>query len=411
MNKPRWFTALAFAALSAGAWAQTQTAANLAPASASAEAPATPAPSPEQQLRSELDQLKQLVHDQQQRIEALESGRQADPPLAIEVASTAPISSAPAKPQDSTPAPQATPPQAPNASRAQTVQSGSSDERIRNLERDIKALGPLHFSGDVRLRAEPFFGGPTDSSQERARARIRVRFNANANLGSQFRTGISLASGDINDPTTTNQTLTGFYTRKVIALDQGFVEFTPNQFKNLTVIGGKFRYPWFNTELTWDKDLNPEGVAATLGFKINTSILKKIAFIGFDLPFAEVARTSTTDKRITQQTTYGGQVQTSWQLGSRVQIGAFSGIYDFRGADAVAIALAKANSKNPQTPLVGSLPLATGNPVQNSIYTTTGTTVITIDDTAYPTGVTAVTNAQFASQFSLFDNLVKVDIK
>jgi len=158
MNKPRWFTALAFAALSAGAWAQTQTAANLAPASASAEAPATPAPSPEQQLRSELDQLKQLVHDQQQRIEALESGRQADPPLAIEVASTAPISSAPAKPQDSTPAPQANPPQAPNASRAQTVQSGSSDERIRNLERDIKALGPLHFSGDVRLRAEPFFG-------------------------------------------------------------------------------------------------------------------------------------------------------------------------------------------------------------------------------------------------------------
>src|SRR5215472_7256791 len=324
MNTTRWFTALAFAAFSAGAWAQTQTAANVAPASASAEAPATPAPSPEQQLRSELDQLKQLVRDQQQRIEALESGRKPDPQPAIEVASTAPVSSAPAQAQDATTPPQANPPQAPNASRAQVVQAGSSDERIRNLEREIKALGPLHFSGDVRLRAEPIFGGPTDSSQDRARARVRVRFNAYANLGSQFRTGISLASGDINDPTTTNQTLTGFYTRKAVALDQAFVEFTPNQFKNLTVIGGKFHYPWFNTELTWDKDLSPEGVAETLGFKLDTPVLKRIAFIGFQLPFAEIAGTSSTGKRIAQQITYGGQLQTAWQLGSRVTLSAFS---------------------------------------------------------------------------------------
>ena len=66
-----------------------------------------------------------------------------------------------------------------------------------------------------------------------------MRFNALATLGSQFRAGITLASGDINDPTTTNQTLTGFYSRKAIALDQAFVEFTPDQFKHLTVVGGK----------------------------------------------------------------------------------------------------------------------------------------------------------------------------
>lgn len=410
MNTPRWFIALALAAFSAGAWAQTQTAANVAPASASVEAPATPTPSPEQQLRLELDELKQLVRSQQQRIEALESERKADPPPAVEVASTTPISSAVARPQDSTPAPQANPPQAPNASRAQTVQSGSSDERIRNLEREIKALGPLHFSGDVRLRAEPFFGGPSDQSMDRARARIRVRFNANANMGSQFRTGISLASGDINDPTTTNQNLTGFYTRKPVALDQAFVEFTPDQFKNLTVIGGKFHYPWFNTEMTWDKDLNPEGVAETLGFKLDTPVLKRIAFIGFQLPFAEVAGTSSTNKRIAQQITYGGQLQTAWQLGSRVTLSAFSGYYDYRGTDSIAFALARANSKNPQTPLVGSLPLASGNAVQDSTYTTTATTIITVNGTAYPTGVTAVTNSQFASKFGLFDNLAKIDI-
>ena len=46
---------------------------------------------------------------------------------------------------------------------------------------------------------------------------------------------------------------------QAIALDQAFVEFNPKDFKPLTLTGGKFRYPWFNTELTWDKDLNPEG--------------------------------------------------------------------------------------------------------------------------------------------------------
>ena len=399
-------TALTLAALTAGAWAQTQTAANVAPTPPAAEAPASP--TPDQQLRSELEQLKQLVRQQQQRIDALETGRISEPVTTAVVASAAPVAAPKVEPTAN--APQQTDTQPQNPSQAQTVQAGSSDERIRNLERQIKGLGPISFSGDIRLRGEPFFGGPRDQSMDRARARVRVRFNALATLGSQFRAGLTLASGDINDPTTTNQTLTGFYTRKAVALDQAFIEFTPDQFKNLTLVGGKFRYPWFNTELTWDKDLNPEGAAETLGFKINTPILKRIALVGFQLPFAEVAGTSSTDKRIAQQITYGGQLQTGWQLGPHIKLSAFSGYYNYRGTDSIALALARANSKNPQTPLTGLLPLGTGNAVQDSTYVTTATTIITIAGTAYPTGVSSVTSAQFASKFGLFDNLAKIDI-
>lgn len=372
-------------------------------------------------LRSEVDRLEQLVREQQKRIEALEAERGSDRTGKVETSSPAPITAGTGESSSaleakvtvpSAPAPSAAPPAAPQQPQtiAQNVQAGSSDERIRNLERQIKGLGPISFSGDIRLRAEPFFGGPTDQSLDRMRGRVRARFNATADLGSQFRTGFSLASGDINDPTTTNQTLTGFYTRKAIALDQAFVEFTPKQFKPLTLTGGKFRYPWYNTELTWDKDLNPEGAAQTLAFKLNSPVLKRVALVGFELPFAEVAGTTVNDKRIAQQVTYGGQLQTAWQLGSRVSLSAFSGFYDFRGADSVAIALARASSKNPQTPFTGVLPLASGNPVQDSTYTTTATNVVTIGGTAYPTGVTSISNAQFASKFGLFDNLAKIDI-
>lgn len=441
----RWLTALAFAAFSAGAWAQTQTAANVTPKSPAAETPAATAVSTEQQMRSELDQLKQLVREQQQRIDALESGRKTDPqpagasvpaaaPVVTPVAPTVASAASVATPSASAAAPAAPPapvvvasatitpipsvaqepinarPSVQTISQAQTVQAGSSDERIRNLERQIQGLGPISFSGDIRLRAEPFFGGPTNQSLDRVRGRIRARFNAFANLGSQFRAGITLATGDLNNPISTNQDVTGFYTRKPVALDQAFVEYTPSRFKNLTLVAGKFRYPWFNTELTWDKDLNPEGAAETLGFNIPTPVLKRITLVGFQLPFAQVAGTSSTDQRIAQQITYGGQVQTAWRFGPRVSFSAFSGYYDFRGSDSIALALARANSSNPQTPVSGLLALTSGNTVPNSTYTTTATTVITIAGTTYPTGVTSVVRSQFASNFGLFDNLGKLDI-
>jgi hypothetical protein len=408
-TKQVFLTILALAALSACAWTQTsdtQTFPGSSPQSSESVATTSPRPA-DSELRSEVEELKQLVRAQQKRIDALESERQntavvnstgssTPPPSGQVQASSAPTASTAASPQA--------------AFAGQGQQAGSSDERIRNLERQIQGIGPISFSGDVRLRAEPIFGGPSDQSLDRARGRVRVRFNAIADLGSQFRTGITLASGDINDPISTNQTLTGFYTRKPIALDQAFVEFTPREFKALTLTGGKFRYPWYNTELTWDKDLNPEGAAQTLAFKLHTPGLKRIALIGFELPFAEVAGTASTDKRIAQDITYGGQLQTSWQLGPRVALSAYSGFYDYRGADSIALALARASSKNPQTPFSGALPLYSANPVPDSTYTTTATTVITMGGTAYPTGVTSITNAQFASKFALFDNIARFDI-
>ena len=386
----------------------------------SSDSSASRSVSPDSDLRSKVEQLEKLVLEQQKRIEALEArptavSQAGAPPAAAVSSNIVPPTSTADAPANTLQAanvsPSSTSPQVqPVAAPTRNFQAGSTDERIRNLERQIKGLGPVSFSGDVRVRAEPFFGGPTDESMDRARERVRVRFNALADLGSQFRTGITLASGDVNDPTSTNQTLTGFYTRKPIALDQAFVEFTPDQFKPLTLVAGKFRYPWYNTELTWDKDLNPDGAAETLAFKVESPVLKRIAFIGLQLPFAEVAGTAPTDKRITQQITYGGQIQTQWQISPRVLLGAYSALYDYRGTDSIAYALARASNKNPQTPFVGLLPLGSGNAVQDSIYTTTATSVVTIGGTAYPTGVSTITNAQFASKFQLFDNIARLDI-
>src|ERR1700747_894544 len=203
--------------------------------------------SPDADLRSQVDRLERLVREQQKRIDALEAGRPTTGSLPAP-ANAAPAAVGQSEASISSPASPAAAPQ--NQPPAQIVEAGSSDQRIRNLERQIKGLGPISFSGDVRLRGEPFFGGPADGSLDRMRGRVRARVHAVGDPGSQFRTGITLATGDINDPVSTNQNLTGFYTRKTVALDQAFVEYAPTAFKPLTLTAGKFRYPWYNTELT-----------------------------------------------------------------------------------------------------------------------------------------------------------------
>jgi Putative porin len=398
------------------AWAQPPGNKPDSPAGAVASAPDSPAA-----LRSELDQLKTNLEAESRRFDErskeLDSERAAlkwqlqqlaaleaklgvaDSPL---VAAAAPQ---PAKGQVLVAAPPQSVPQ--SLPEVQTPQDLS--DRIGNLEQRIKTFGPFTFSGDIRLREEPFFGGPSSGSLDQNRERFRLRFNVDARLNDDFSGGFSLASGDINDPTTTNQTVTGFYTRTPIAIDKAFVLYSPHQFHALTLEAGKFAYPWYNTELTWDKDLNPEGAAEALAFDVPTPVLKKLAFVAFELPFSQVAGVAI-DASLHENVVYGGQVQTQWQLAHWLKFGAFSGFYDYTNADPIAFALATANSKAPQTPLTGLLPLGTGNTVQNSILTTTDTSVVTVGGAAYPTGVAKVTNAQFESKFGLFDSLATFDV-
>jgi len=240
--------------------------------------------------------------------------------------------------------------------------------------------------------------------------RYRLRFNATTKLDDDISGGFSLASGDINDPVSTNQTANQFYTRKTMAIDKAFINYNPHYFKPLTLTGGKFAYPWYNTELTWDKDLNPEGLAQTLAFEVDhTPLLRRVALVGFELPFSEVANTSTTNKSIAQSVVYGGQLQTAWVFGPRVRFSAYSGVYNYHNADPIAFAIQKANLKNPTTPLAGALPLsATG--FQNSVFITTQTGIVTVNGTPVSTGVKTITDTQYASKFALLDSIARFDI-
>ena len=361
----------------------------------------------------ELESERAALRDELDRIATLETELHATPNEAEDLPSSDP-SASPGSGSDSSSVAQLGNSPAALVVQAQTSPAqGSVDRRLGDLEQRLKKIGPLSFSGDFRLREDALFGGPSDRSLDQNLQNYRLRFNIDIQLSDDLTGGFTLASGNINDPTSTNQTLTGFYARKPIALDRVFVQYHPSYFKSLSLVAGKFTYPWYNTELVWDKDINPEGLGQTLNFELkSTPVFKRVALVGFELPFAQVAGVSLQNKSLMQAAVYGGQFQTQWRLASWLNLAAYTGFYNFHNADPMALALAKASAKNPATPLMGLLPLAGGGgAVQNSVTTTTASSVVAFDGTTEATGVTAIANAQFASKFGLFDSIARLDFK
>jgi hypothetical protein len=300
--------------------------------------------------------------------------------------------------------------------------------RIDTLERGLNSFGPFSFAGDVRVRDESYSGGPINGSQDRNRERYRARFYINAKLNDDLSGGLSLSTGDLNDPITSNQTANQFFTRKPFALDRAFIDYTPHQWHALTLIGGKFAYPWYRTQLTWDDDIFPEGVAEKLEWKSDTwHVLRQFALIGFQLPFAETQnpeaiRTSTqpvgavlpyNTGSIHQSVVYGGQLQTRWQLGSRVSFLADTAFYNYHNADPIALANQVAyGTPTTSSPVDGLLTL--NNTLTNSFQTVTETVTTLSTSGTTPGNVTVskqVIAAKLNSKFALLDSIAQFDIK
>jgi hypothetical protein len=137
-----------------------------------------------------------------------------------------------------------------------------------------KWLPGLKMKGDLRLRWEAFDSSRCDPTaagncdRSRNRFRIRLRWGLEKKLSNEFKVGFRLASGGTTDPTSTNQTMTGYFTNKTITIDQAYAVYTPNLFKDLGPIeyleigGGKVPLPFkkYSSKMIWDRDVTPEGI-------------------------------------------------------------------------------------------------------------------------------------------------------
>ncbi len=129
---------------------------------------------------------------------------------------------------------------------------------------NAKAMDAPSWSGDLRYRNERIDQDNKDARfRNRIRARLKVAGKAQEDLSYAFR----IASGS-SDPVSSNQTLDGGFSSKGINLDLAYLKYTTD-FGHL--VAGKMKNPWAKpakTELVWDGDLSPEGLAYHLPIKM-----------------------------------------------------------------------------------------------------------------------------------------------
>jgi polyhydroxyalkanoate synthesis regulator phasin len=127
-------------------------------------------------------------------------------------------------------------------------------EEIGNVPTWIKNT---KFKGDARLRYEM---QDKEDKTDRHRGRIRVRWGFDTQVNPQIKAGLRIASGSA-EQTSTNQTFTGSFSSKNLWLDKAYVSYSPLAIPGISITGGKISNPFYKTDLIWDGDVTPEGLA------------------------------------------------------------------------------------------------------------------------------------------------------
>lgn len=121
-----------------------------------------------------------------------------------------------------------------------------------------------------------------NTEMDRHQFRERFRLGIDAKIDDGISAGIRLATSNLRDPISTNQTLGNTGGQYQFNIDRAYLKYDAvddNGFKWLTLTGGRIKNPWYvgggeftaGSELVWDVDVSFEGFAGTFKHRINTS--------------------------------------------------------------------------------------------------------------------------------------------
>jgi hypothetical protein len=169
-----------------------------------------------------------------------------------------------------------------------------TEERIGAIEATLRASGDvpalastavkaaaspfpkLTLTGDFRLRYEGNWSSQTTPARDRGV--LRARLGGRYELMDWLTVGARLATGDPDDPNSTDITLSDFADDLSATLDQAYLQVHRGK---LDVYGGKIPNPFTRTELVWDGDVNPEGVGGSWSTPLAGGSIARISGLYF----------------------------------------------------------------------------------------------------------------------------------
>jgi hypothetical protein len=281
---------------------------------------------------------------------------------------------------------------------ATQAQAERAEEQAKSVARTSKGadwVSKFTPFGDIRVRHEGFYNQPIPKKGDgsgsavtaRNRERLRYRLGLKYTYSDEVSATVRLASGDPNDPISTNETLDGNFGRKHINLDWAFFTLTPGKTFGIrpgivSVTAGKFPNPMFRVgEMVFDEDLSPEGFSETVQL--------------LDKPIGALDQVKLHAEQWTFKETsngedgwmFGGQVNPTFHLGDVLFEGGLAQ-YSWLNPDSIAVA----TSRN-STAFTSS-----GAPVANSSFNSQlKNTNLVVEKTIQPPDVNGKTPASFKS--------------
>ena len=202
----------------------------------------------------------------------------------------------------------------------------------------------IAFNGDIRLRYEndsfasrnalPAALNTSDrnynvsnTTEDRNRFRVRARLGADLNVNEWLVGGLRMTTGLASDPVSPNQTQEINKGKYTIGLDRAYLKAAPYDW--LTLQGGRFGNPFFNTDLMWDPDLAFDGLAASFTPKFNDT-WSSFSTIGA-FPVEEIQQSDTSASK--SKWLYALQTGIQWKAANRSTAKLGLAYYDYENVE------------------------------------------------------------------------------
>jgi hypothetical protein len=179
-----------------------------------------------------------------------------------------------------------------------------------------QAAPTVRFNGDFRVRYEytSAGNGALALGREVARLRAGIIYPLREDIVVRAR----LATGDPDDPNSTDVTLSSFVNDFAVSLDIASIEVNRPHWG---AMAGKFANPFQYTELVWDGDVNPQGAAGRIILGDRAKVSGTLTGLFFIVD--QQANNRSSDMG-------GGQFSVSAPFGTGWRVTGSAGYYDYR---------------------------------------------------------------------------------
>lgn len=172
-----------------------------------------------------------------------------------------------------------------------------------------------------------------NTTEDREAFRVRARIDLSGTISDEVKSVFRFTTGNNTNPVSTNQTLGNSFNKLSFVIDRAYLTYKPEDLPlaGLVAWGGRMPSPFQGTELTWDEDLNFDGLAATYKARAGGGVWPFLTLGAFsvqntvfDFPATDYNKAASRDRWL-----LAAQFGADWTIQPEMNLSAAVAYYDY----------------------------------------------------------------------------------